>query len=426
LTACRHLANYLKSKNINKLSERKPKQVFYVWNYLEWGGAQVYFLGIASRIKDRTKVKFIFPKETDRQFINFCENLGIEYEFLETVGDFKSATTLKRKFERHKNKFQAEILTLKFLRKFDLTDAILHIEFSPWQSALALSRLCLRRTKVFMTMHNALPAVSSWRNLLWKLKFSLVTGFDNFHIFASNQNAKNSLKPYVSTEFFEKIEVTYTNVNPDEVDQALQSQINREELLGKFGLPKDKFLVFSLGQFIDRKGRWTFLDAAKEISKDSPDVCFVWISNSTLTAEESTKIASYGLGDSFFLIKSETVGSEHLELMKFLRLADVFTLPSFVEGLPISLLEAMSLGVPSISTNVYAIPEAVKDGETGILIEAGDSKALAEAIQTLKTDESLRKKLGQNGRDWVLANFNEKKVAEIAFQSYEEAFEQNK
>lgn len=407
------------------MSEQKPKQVFYVWNYLEWGGAQVYFLGIASRIKDKTKVRFVFPKETNKQFINFCENLGIEYEFLETAGDFKPATTLERKLQRHLNKIQAESSMLKFLRKFDFTDSILHIELSPWQSFLALSRLCLR-TKVFMTMHNALPTVSKWRKFLWKLKFSTVTRFDNFHIFASNKDAKNSLKPFVSRKFLDKIKVTYTNVNPDEVDEALQSQFNYEEVLEKFGLPKDKFFVFSLGQFIDRKGRWTFLDAAKSIIKDSPNVCFVWISNSILTKEETARIESYGLGNSFFLIKSETVGDEHLELMKFLRVADVFVLPSFVEGLPISLLEAMSLKIPSISTNVYGIPEAIIDGQTGILIEAGDSNALAEAVKIIKNDESLRKKLGQNGRDWVLANFNEKKVAEIAFQAYEEAFEQNK
>ena len=425
MTACRHLAKYLKSKNINKLNEQKTKQVFYVWNYLEWGGAQVYFLGIASRIKDRTKVKFIFPKETNPQFINFCDNLGIEYEFLESVADYNPATNLKRKLERHFNKFRSEISLLKFLRRYDFTDSILHIELAPWQSVLSLSRLCMR-TKVFMTMHNALPMVSKWRNLLWKLKFALVTRFDNFHIFASNQDAKNSLKPFVPKEFLEKVKVTYTNVNPDEVDEALQSQFNREELLEKFGLPKDRFFVCSLGQFIDRKGRWTFLEAAKKISEAAPDFCFVWISNSKLTAEESAKIESFKLGDSFFLVKSEMVGNDHLDLMKFLRIADVFTLPSFVEGLPISLLEAMSLGIPSISTNVYAIPEAVKDRETGILIEAGESEALAEAIKTLKNNEDLRKKLGQNGKDWVLANFNEKKVAEIAFQGYEDSFEQNK
>jgi glycosyltransferase involved in cell wall biosynthesis len=415
----------LKSENSKKPNTQKPQQVVYVWNYLEWGGAQVYFLGIASRIKTRTRVRFVFPKETSPQFISFCENSGIEYEFLESAADLSAAETLRRKLERHWNKFRNEIFLLNFLKKFDFQDSILHIELAPWQSVLALLRLA-RRAKVFMTMHNALPAVSKWRRISWKMKFALITRFENFHIFASNRDAKNSLKPFVSKEFFEKITVTYTNVNPEEVEQARQFQINRNEMLEKFGLPKDKFLVFCLGQFIDRKGRWTFLEAAKRMLEDSSDIAFVWISNSVLTPEESAKIESFRLGKSFFLIKSEAVGNDHLELMKFLRLADVFTLPSFVEGLPISLLEAMALGIPSISTNVYAIPEAVKDGETGILIEAGDAEALAGAIKTLKNEEALRKKLADNGREWVLANFNEKTVAEIAFRSYRESFESGK
>ncbi|HEY0458460.1 MAG TPA: glycosyltransferase family 4 protein [Pyrinomonadaceae bacterium] len=395
----------------------------YVWNYTEWGGAQVYFLGIASRIKNRARVKFVFPRETNRQFISFCENRGIEYEFLERAADLKPASGLRRKLERHWNKFKNEAVLIRFLNRLDFTDSVLHIELAPWQSVLALALLA-RRAKVFMTMHNALPKVSKWRARLWKQKFALITRFENFHIFASNEDAKSSLKPFVSKNFFEKIKVTYTNVNPDEIDAALAAKIDREEILEKFGLPKNKFLVFCLGQFIDRKGRWTFLEAAREIFKDSTDFAFVWISNSVLTADEAAKIESFNLEESFCLIKSEAIGESHLELMKFLRVADVFTLPSFVEGLPISLLEAMALGIPSISTDVYAIPEAVKDGETGILIEAGDALALGDAVKRLKTDAALREKLAQNGRAWVLANFNEKTVSEIAFQAYAESFEQ--
>lgn len=413
----------MKSENNKNSSGLKPKRVFYVWNYLEWGGAQVYFLGVASRIKDKTGVRFVFPKDTNRQFIKFCENLGLEYEFIDVVADLKPAPTLKRKLERHWNKIYSEYYLLKFLKKFDFSDSVLHIELTPWQSVFSLITLCRRAEQVFITMHNALPKVSKWRFWLWKLKFSMIAQFDNFHIFPSNKDAKNSLKPFVSNEFLEKTKVTYTNVNPDEVEQALRLPLNRDEILEKFGLPKDKTLVFCLGQFIDRKGRWIFLEAAKILSENVPDIAFVWISNSVLTADETAKIESYGLGERFFLIKSEDVGAEHLELMKFLRLADIYTLPSFVEGLPISLLEAMALGVPSVSTNVYAIPEAVKNGETGILIEAGDSEALADAIRTLKNDADLRKKLGQNGREWVLANFNEKMVSEIAFECYQESFE---
>ncbi len=416
----------MKSENSQNSRNQRPKQVFYVWDYLEWGGAQIYFLGIALRIKDKTKVRFVFPRETNRQLINFCEKLGLEYEFIETVADLKPAPTLKRKLERHWNKIYNEYYLLKFLMKYDLTDSVLHIELSPWQSVFALLRLCRRAEQVFITMHNALPPVSKSRALLWKLKFSLITRFSNFHIFPSNIDAKNSLKPFVSKEFLEKTKVTFTNVNPDEIEEALSSELKKDEILEKFGLPKNKLLVFCLGQFIDRKGRWVFLEAAKNLLKTAPDIAFVWISNSVLTAEESAKIESFELGDSFFLIKSEVVGTEHIDLMRFLRLADIYALPSFVEGLPISLLEAMALGIPSISTNVYAIPEAVKNCETGLLIEAGETEALAGAIETLKNDVDLRKKLGQNGRAWVLANFNEINVAEIAFQSYTEAFEENK
>ena len=419
---CRHLGKYLNSEQSDNLNAQKPKQIVYVWNYLEWGGAQVYFLGLAARLKDRAAVKFVFPRETSRQFINFCDDLKIEYEFLDTFADSRPALTVGRKLARHWIKFRRESEMLRHLKKFDLREAVLHIELSPWQSLLSLLRVC-RRAEVFMTMHNALPPVPKWRFLLWKLKFSILARFENFHVFASNEDAKNSLKPLVSAEFLDKIKVTYTNVNPDEVDEALRREPDRAALLQKFGLPADKFLVFCLGQFIDRKGRWTFLEAAKRVAAQTGEIAFVWISNSVLTAEEAAKIESFGLGGRFFLIKSESVGDEHLDLMKFLRVADVFTLPSFVEGLPISLLEAMALGIPSISTNVYAIPEAVKNGETGLLIEAGDAAALAAAIVALKNDEALREKLGRNGRARVLANFNEKSVAEIAWQGYREAFE---
>ena len=93
-----------------------------------------------------------------------------------------------------------------------------------------------------------------------------------------------------------------------------------------------------------------------------------------------------------------------------------------MEGLPISLLEAMALGIPCISTNINGIPEAVKHLETGYLIEAGNAETLVEAIKTLKDDKALREKLAKNGREFVLANFNEKIVAKIALEKYFEAF----
>ncbi len=119
------------------------------------------------------------------------------------------------------------------------------------------------------------------------------------------------------------------------------------------------------------------------------------------------------------------MGKEHIDLFNLLRIADVFSLPSYIEGLPISLLEAMALGIPSVSTDINGIPEAIKHLETGYLIAPGAVEELKNAIQTLKNDSTLRERLSKNGRGFVLANFSEEAVAKIAAKNYIESFDGN-
>ncbi len=281
------------------------------------------------------------PVGWDDQLIKFIENEKIEYEFFDTQNYEKQAHSLKSKFLLHRNKLKSESDMLKYLEKKDLSGSIVHIELAPWQSLFSLTRLCLK-TKVFVTMHNSLPPVAKWRSILWKAKFAAITRIANFNIFASNEDAKKSLRSLVPQAFYQKIKVTFTNVNPDEVEAALDSEIDREQLLAKLGIPIDKFLVFCVGQFIDRKGRWTFLEAARKVFETSPDAAFVWIANSKPSEEDLKKAGAYGLGKNFIFITSDEVGNRHIDLFKLLRQADVFALVSFQEGLPISLWKRWS------------------------------------------------------------------------------------
>jgi glycosyltransferase involved in cell wall biosynthesis len=84
-----------------------------------------------------------------------------------------------------------------------------------------------------------------------------------------------------------------------------------------------------------------------------------------------------------------------------LRGVDVFVLPSFAEGIPVALMEAMALGLPCVSTYVAGIPELIQDGVDGLLVPAANGEALTAAIERLVTDESLRAKLGQAARQKV-------------------------
>ncbi|HEY9612923.1 glycosyltransferase family 4 protein [Allocoleopsis sp.] len=81
--------------------------------------------------------------------------------------------------------------------------------------------------------------------------------------------------------------------------------------------------------------------------------------------------------------------------------ADVFLLPSYNEGLPMALLEAMSWGLPVITTPVGGIPEVITHNETGLLVNPGDVQQLAEALQSLIENESLRLELGSAARQRV-------------------------
>ncbi len=90
--------------------------------------------------------------------------------------------------------------------------------------------------------------------------------------------------------------------------------------------------------------------------------------------------------------------------------ADIFVLPSYKEGLPVSLLEAMSYGIPVISTTVGSIPELIDDKVNGFLISPGDRLALQNLIVQLGIDARLRVEIGQTGRQTILEQYSRQVV----------------
>ena len=98
---------------------------------------------------------------------------------------------------------------------------------------------------------------------------------------------------------------------------------------------------------------------------------------------------------------------------------DVFALPSYREGLPLTLMEAAAMGKPVVSTYVRGCREVVSDGETGILVPVKDTDALAEAIVSLLQDEGRAREMGQAGRRRAEKLFDERKVFQKVEKEYE-------
>jgi glycosyltransferase involved in cell wall biosynthesis len=94
------------------------------------------------------------------------------------------------------------------------------------------------------------------------------------------------------------------------------------------------------------------------------------------------------------------------EVAELLQQADVFVLPSFAEGVPVVLMEAMASGVPVVATRIAGIPELVDHGKTGFLVPPGDVASLTKAIRWTLEDNAQRKAMGEMGRDIVDFDYN--------------------
>lgn len=395
------------------------RRVIYAWNYIEWGGAQIHFLALIKQARKAFDVIVLLPKGTNEQFLGFLDAEGIGYKQFEGNVDLTARTRIFEKLRRHWIRAKSEYAMLKTIESTYTDKSIVHTDILPAQSLLSLVWLCMR-SPVFITLHNALPPVPKWRWAIWKLKFGVISRFDTFHVYCTNKHAAAYFRQLFSKRVADDIKITYDSINPVEIDAARDAAFDQSEILERLGIPTNKFLVLAVGQFIDRKGRWTFLEAAKKVVSQNSDVIFVWVSPFLPSGHDAERVESFGLGDSFYLVRSDEIGTTRQDILRFFRVADIFVLPSYVEGVPIALLEAMAMGVPSISTNVYGIPEAIIHERTGLLIEAGDSQGLAASVSRLVSDKELRLRFAREGREHAVQNFDERVAARTAIEGYNE------
>ena len=403
------------------LSKRRLR---FVWNYLDWGGANVYLLAIMKQARGQWDIEVLLPIGSSQDILDMIAAVGVRYRLIDACLDKAPAPTLTRKLQRQWRRVRAEVVTYRELKKEKLKDLVIHCELAAWQSWIFYWLLCRQGAQVFFTLHNELPEHPRWRNKIWNWRLRFLSRQRGFHIFPANQHAKNKLRHRVATDFWRSLPVTYTSVNPDEIEAARGAEVDRGLCRRDLGIPSDAFVILTAARFTDPKGRWILLDAARLVTEATEDVYFVWITPDLPGGEDMKRVDAYSLGNRFKLIRSRDVGTDRIEFLTFFRIADLFTLPSFLEGLPIAVMEGMAMGLPAISTNIFGIPEAIIDRETGLLIEPGSGEQLADAILELYRDGGLRDKLAAKGREHVLATFDERVAARTAIDHYLKALDE--
>jgi glycosyltransferase involved in cell wall biosynthesis len=152
-------------------------------------------------------------------------------------------------------------------------------------------------------------------------------------------------------------------------------------------------VVLFMGRVGERKGIFDLIEAWPEVLRQVPSARLRVGGDGDLERLRA-RIAELGVEDSVEVM-GWISGADRLQAYAD---ADVYALPSYAEGLPISVLEAMASGLAVLSTNIDGTPDAIVEGETGFMHEPGDRAAIAQGLIRLLSDVELRDRLGAGSR----------------------------
>lgn len=190
----------------------------------------------------------------------------------------------------------------------------------------------------------------------------------------------------------QKIRVIYNGINPDSFSAP---RVSGEQKRTELGVAADSFLVLHVGSMIsEQKGQQYLIEALAKIPTGE-NVTFLF--------------AGEGGKKKFLLEYAKKLGVAHRviflgkrrDIKDLMYASDVFVFPSLWEGMPNALLESMAAGLPVIASYAGGIPEVIRDGESGILVESKDIEGIGRAILRLKKDPDFRKRLARYARQVV-------------------------
>jgi glycosyltransferase involved in cell wall biosynthesis len=174
---------------------------------------------------------------------------------------------------------------------------------------------------------------------------------------------------------------------------------SRREMMERMFPRPPRYLVGAAGRLSPEKGFGILLEGAARVVAKDASVGFLHFGDGPLRGELQRRIDALGIEDRFVLAGFRS------DLDQFMPFLDVLALPSFTEGMPNVVLEALAAGVPVVATAVGGTPEVVEDGVSGRLVPPGDPDVLAVCISSLLADDAARRRMAQRAQQRILTEF---------------------
>lgn len=183
----------------------------------------------------------------------------------------------------------------------------------------------------------------------------------------------------------------------------------------QLGMNPDSRIIGIVARLVEEKGYLDLFCAFKKIIKDHPNVTLL-IAGSLEPGKKDA--ISPDIFRKYGIEKSIVFVGERIDIDEIFAIMDIFVLPSYREGLGISIIEASAMEKPVVATNIRGCREAVEDGITGILVPAGDPQKLADAFLYLIKNSEKAIEMGKRGREKIQREFNEEIIFDRIKKEY--------
>jgi glycosyltransferase involved in cell wall biosynthesis len=205
---------------------------------------------------------------------------------------------------------------------------------------------------------------------------------------------------YVTSNFVQEV----SSASPDTL------RIYRD----KFGFRDDDIVVVFVGGLGWRKGCFDILEAVPKVIAQNPRVKFLLVGGDDYPGEFEKirgQVVTDGLSEWIHL----TGEASREDVTIYMQMSQIFLLPTYREGAPVAIIEAMRASLPIITTPVGGIPDMVQDGLNGLLIQPGNPEIIAQTALSLASDPDLRAKLGKAAREVFTKRYSSSRaIGELA------------
>ena len=270
---------------------------------------------------------------------------------------------------------------------------IIHAHYVPHSAFIPAMLKRIKKKPLIVTFHGTDARIFPFKNRINRM----------LTMFVVNRSDKVIARSEEMKEVLEKLGVANKKivVIGAGVDTNFFHPIDKYKVREDFELPEDKHIVLYVGRLHEMKGVKLIYECAERM----PKVLFVMVGDGAVKTDVKNCLF---VGEK----KQE-------EIPLWMSASDVLILPSYSEGLPNVVMEALSCSVPAIVTDVGGCPEVVRDGKTGFVVPVGDVEMLMDKIKYLLENESLREKMGKLGRKDMIERYEQEKVIGKLKEVYE-------